>query len=185
MRKYYLMILVIFLAGCCKDEIVGRDPLSDYEKELIPYKGYIEIEYLNEDGEIIIAQSIPTKLESDIWRPGPESCSLREYQKSYSYLIFSSQDFTLKLEVNKLLYGEFTIQIGRGESYFFSQGCRIILDQPIEQRITNISLAGYDFTNVLVLENCSADSEIDKIIYSSENGIEYLEFSNGSFFKIN
>ncbi|MBZ9632180.1 hypothetical protein LB465_15465 [Salegentibacter sp. LM13S] len=185
MRKYYLIILVTLLTGCCKEEVLGEDPLSDYEKELIPYNGYDEIEYLNEDGQIILAQSTPTKIESDRWKPGPESCSFTEYERSYSHLFFSSEDFTLKLEINKSYDGEFTIEIGRGESYIFSQGCRIFLDQPIEERITNISLAGDDFTNVLVFENCSADSKISKILYSSEKGIEYLEFSNGSFYKIN
>ncbi|TVZ28090.1 hypothetical protein JM83_3186 [Gillisia sp. Hel_I_86] len=179
------MILGILFTGCCKDEVVGRDLLSDYEKELIPYSGYDEIEYINEEGQIVLAQSTPTKIESDRWRPGPESCSVREYQTSTSHLIFRSEDFTLQIEIDKLLAGNFTINIGRGESFYFGQDCRIPLDQPIEQRVTNISIEDYEFTNVIVFENCSDFSEISKIFYSAENGIEYLEFLNGSFLKIN
>ena len=179
------MILGILLTGCCKDEDVGRDLLTDYEEEIIQYNGYDDIEYINEEGQIGIAQSSTAKIARDIWRPGTESSSLWEYQTSTRHIIFRSEDFTLQIEIDKLLAGNFTINIGRGESYYFGQDCRIPLVQPIEQRVTNISIEDYEFTNVIVFENCSDFSEISKIFYSAENGIEYLEFLNGSFLKIN
>lgn len=184
MKITYTFLLAILITSCCKEEVIASYPLSNYEKELIPYNGNNEIEYINEEGEIIIAITTPAIIETNNWKPGPGGCSYHKYQRSYSYLTFDSENFTLKLEVYKLFDGFFTITIKRDESDSINQGCRIPLDRPIEEKITDVSVGEYEFSNVVVFENCDFESDISRVIFSPERGMEFIEFNNDSYYKI-
>ncbi len=51
----------------------------------------------------------------------------------------------------------------------------------------NIELAGFTFSDVLILErnkqNSSSIWDIEKIVYTKTNGIEFILFKNGNWYK--
>jgi len=53
-----------------------------------------------------------------------------------------------------------------------------------DNRIENITLLDFDFIGVIVLKNCSGESQIDKIIISPEKGIEFILYNDESYLKL-
>ena len=67
----------------------------------------------------------------------------------------------------------------------FDLACIGLYDKTIEERFINTSLYGFDYNNVLVFKNCETNSKINQIIYSKEKGIEFIEFDDNSWIKLN
>ncbi len=186
MKKILVVFSALVLTGCCKDQIVASYPFSTFDRNIIPYLSVDNYTFVNEDGESIIAVSTPFELKTDTDRPGPESCDLYQYQELKSMLRFESLNFDIVIELNSnyqtdmLLfdqrYGEYNIRrlhLERKYGDFLS----------LEESLRNISIAGFEFENVLVFNDNNDHSELHKIILSPQNGIEFIEYDNGGYLK--
>jgi len=159
---------------------------TSFERNIIPYSGAENYTFVDENGESITAVSTPVKLITDTERPGPESCELSQYQELKSRLRFESLNFDIAIEINSIYqthmqlfdqrYGEYDIR-------------RLHLEREygefpfLEESLRNLSIAGFDFENVLVFNDNNDHSELHRIIYSPQNGIEFIEYDNGSYLR--
>ena len=161
MKKVFLILLfaTLITSGCCRDEIVDSYRLNQFEKTLIPYNTYEELKFINEEENIVIINSQPktTSISSD--RYGPESCRLFETEATSTYLYIPNLELRL--------------------------ACVGLFDRDIEERFTDISIGEFNFQNIVVFQDCQGYSPITQIIYSIENGVEFIEFSNGKWLKLN
>ena len=59
--------------------------------------------------------------------------------------------------------------------------------EKIDALTENIELAGFSFNNVIVFYNRDKKDiwDIEKLIYSKENGVEFILFRNGNWYKRN
>ncbi|MGB1448386.1 MAG: hypothetical protein ACPG8F_00960 [Flavobacteriaceae bacterium] len=51
-------------------------------------------------------------------------------------------------------------------------------------RLTDLSINQIDFQQILVFQNCSEATEIERIIYATNTGIEFMAFSDGKWLKL-
>ncbi|WAC03731.1 hypothetical protein N7U66_10045 [Lacinutrix neustonica] len=157
-----LFTIVILIYSCgCDDEIVYSNKLTEFEKSLIPYTAFDNSYFLDENGNSIRASFDPRKFEIYTDRPGPESCQLQEYENLNGAVRFISKDLELTLELNTLYERR---QFKINEYYYgndnlginFFQNCENGLENnPFDNRLENITLLNFEFTDVIILEDCS------------------------------
>lgn len=188
--KFYQLTFILFfiISGCCKDEIVESYRLNEFEKTLIPYNSYQELSFTDNDGNIVVANSQPKESLIDTERAGPDSCKLTEYELETNFLNFPSKDILLKLELRAHYDTYFSLSStseNTNNNEQFNLACEELFNLSIEERLTNISINDFDFQNILVFQNCSESTEIERIVYSPINGIQFIEFSDGKWLKLN
>lgn len=187
--KFYKIIVVFLLifSGCCKDEIVKIYRLNNFEKSLIPYNSYQELSFIDDEGNMIIANAQPKESIIETRRPGPESCQLTEYEKEKSSLNFPFNDIVIRLDLESGSSTHFTL-IASSENTFnngnFEIACEGLFNFSIQERLTDVSINEFDFQNVLIFQDCRESTEILQIVYSSINGVEFIEFKDGKWFKL-
>lgn len=182
------LILLFILHGCCEDEIVRSYRLNTFEKSLIPFHSSQKLTFIDEEGNIFFAHRGPKKVLIDTERSGPESCQLTEYEKETASIAFQSNDGreVLSIWLELTSYGtSFSLSGVKNSSSIeqFELGCDAV-NLSIEERFTDVSMDQFDFKNVLIFQNCATSSEIERIIYSRVNGIEFIAFKNGKWLKL-
>ncbi len=189
MKKVFLtrLFATLITSGCCRDEIVDSYRLNQFDKTLIPYNTYEELKFINEEGNIVIINSQPktTSISSD--RYGPESCRLFETEAARTYLYIPYMELGLDIIVSSFSSTAFTIRTLNQDASLnasFDLACVGLFDRSIEERFTNISIGEFNFQNIVVFQDCQGYSPITQIIYSIENGVEFTEFSDGKWLKL-
>lgn len=189
MRKFcFILFFAIFIfSGCCKDEIVNSYRLGQFEKTLIPYNTNNQLKFNDEEGNVVIFNSQPKVTNITVDRYGPESCRLFETETTKTHLYIPSLELRLDIILSSFSNTLFTIRTLNQDSSLnasFELACIGLTDRNIEERFIDISIAQFDFQNVLVFQDCQGYSQIDQIIYSIENGIEFIQFSDGKWLKL-
>lgn len=189
MKKIFSIFAVsLIIHSCCKDEIVESYKLNVFEKILIPYTSYQEFNFIDDQGNTFIANSQPKESQIYTDRVGPESCRLIEFERETNFLNFQSKGILIKLELIADEFTYFSLRITSENSDNngrFDLGCQGLFNLSIQERLTDISINQFEFKNVLVFQNCSESTGIERIVYSNINGIEFIEFDDGKWLKLN
>jgi len=184
--KYYALILILFVSGCCEQELTERYLLSDYEKSLVAYTSYDSITYVDETGQNLVTTTQPRIIQLNKNQPGPESCEYWETETLNNFINFIDSGFTI--ELNLTMYREdvdlrlcYWVDESQGsDNEFFT-----ILQNPTGQKAENINLMGFEFKEVFVFNNRDDNGKVDQILYSSKGkGVEFISFSDGTYLKL-
>lgn len=187
--KKFLLNLFIYTAvsGCCESEIVASYSFTEFEKSFIPYTGFHNHIYQDNTGDRIVVRSQPRKTAVERRRPGPESCAVTQYESAMNFLYFGALDLLMRMELVKLEKPRFNIQITfdkqPGYSELFVPTCSFPFGAALEDQVIDTTVYGSEFENVLILKSCTPDTQIKQIFFSAENGVEFMEFADGNWWK--
>ena len=186
-------MIFLVLIGCCQSEIEYSNLLTSTEKSLIPYFTYNNSYFNDENGNEIRASFDPRILERHNERPGPESCELEEYESLNGEIRFLSRNFVIKMKIfthfesrfltlTEYFYGDQTFGVD------FNIDCNnatFNLDNiKLDDKLENIELLNFEFKKVIVIENCSVDSTINKMIISPNKGLIFILYKDNSYLKL-
>lgn len=176
--------------ACCEKEVVERYELTSFEKDLIPFTEHSRLNYINEEGEIVVGLTQPKTIEIVTDYEDEESWSAWEHEKLTNYVGFEDREFVFEILVEKSAAGEQTFfEIRKsildtfGSTQYFLPDCERE-NQAIEDLLTDISLHGFEFNDVYLFLDCYMESEIEKMVYSAEKGIEFITYKNGNYLKL-
>jgi len=178
MKNIFFLILISFVLYSCKCEKteVERYLLKNENKEYTNVN-MRAIKYIDQDNNLIYSNFDGAKSILNEDRVGPEVCSYR---------------------TNEIVTENFVIGTYLGQIIFLNQALGIFLYNDTERydfniqdfqanqydnALQDITLQGFTFDNVLVLENVVEGNSSSKIIYSKTNGIEFILFEDGSWYK--
>lgn len=170
-----LTTLIIYSCKCEKEE-VGRNLLITENKEYLN-ENVRTVEYYNQDDVIVKANFDGAKIIKIQVANGAEDCNYttNEYgEESFVFGPYSGQT----LFKNTVLYIELYNGVERNVFNLLN-----IPDAKYDNALQNITLNGFSFNNVLVLEKVSEGGTINKVIYSKTNGIEFILFEDGTWYK--
>ena len=178
MKKLLFLLLTSFIIYSCKceREEVGRDLLITENKEYLNTNKRI-VEYYNQDNVIVKASFDGAKSVISEDREGPEVCSYITTEKGEDNFVFGPYSGQTLFK-NTVLYIELYNGVERNVFNLLN-----IPDAKYDNALQNITLNGFSFNNVLVLEKVSEGGSINKIIYSKTNGIEFILFEDGTWYK--
>jgi len=159
--------------------------LNEFEKSLIPYKSYQEFNFIDEEGNTFIATSQPQENIVKVRHINPHGCDQEEVETITSALNFDSKDLVIDIILEANFIANMTLQRDSNRLSPFILTCDFDYNKQIQEHLQNITIHGFEFQNVLIFEHCSKNSQINRIIYSTTNGIEFIEFNYGKWFKLN
>ena len=176
-NAFFLLLISLFLHSCkCEREEVGRDLLITENKEYLNSNKRI-VEYYNQDNVIVKASFDGAKSVISEDREGPEVCSYITTEKGEENFVFGPYSGQTLFK-NTVLYIELYNGVERNVFNLLN-----IPDAKYDNALQNITLNGFSFNNVLVLEKVSEGGTINKVIYSKTNGIEFILFEDGTWYK--
>ena len=172
------MFVMIFFVGCgCNNEELSKIIIDNNDKNYL--KGSSEnISFIDQDENNIIANLETVNYYTEQHEIGRDACEYNTYE--YGNRVFKMGNYSgkISLEYNSNL----SIQVNNNVDYN-----NLVLKNPQEVNFDNllndIELSGFTFNNVLVLEKVSEGGSINKIVYSKTNGIEFILFEDGTWYK--
>ncbi len=176
-NAFFLLLISLLLYSCkCEREEVGRNLLITENKEYLNTNKRI-VEYYNQDNVIVKANFDGAKTIISEDKEGPEVCSYITNEKATENFVFGSYSGTVFF-YNTVLYIELYNGVERNVFNLLD-----IPDAKYDNALQNITLNGFTFNNVLVFVKVSEGGSINKIIYSKTNGIEFILFEDGTWYK--
>lgn len=141
--------------------------------------------FTDNNGNILIANIQKKERKIETKRPGPESCELTEYELEKGFLVFQNITFTVEFELTANFQTSFVLTTRSedfGTNELFDLRCVAL---SIPEQLTDLSINQFDFQNVLIFQNCNDSIDVERIVYSPLKGVEYIEFTNGDYWKLN
>lgn len=182
--------MILLLLGCnCKDEvIVSSYRLNEFEKTLISYSVSDQLSFVSNEDDAISFSVVRKESEIEKQRHGPESCNFTEFEYEFCYIASVYKGLVVKLDLMSSSINTFDIVVSSQSSNnngVFKLDCDTYYTETIEEKLTDITINQFEFQNVLVFQDCSESTEIERIIYSADNGLEFVEFIDGNWLKFN
>ena len=185
-----LLTVLANLSSCCDSNLTGSYELSDFAESLVPYNDYSKLYYKNELGQRRIANTQPRTFEIRKNSPCPECCQYSEYETLNNFVQFRNHGFSIQLDLTSIDNNEgFTLKyvvIGNNSAteIFHLEGVLNPFDNILEEATKDTILYDFEFEEVLVFSN-DENLVIKTILYSSQGrGIEFIEFADGTYLKL-
>lgn len=182
MKQYHLIIfLILLITGCCKDELLFEYSLTNEEKSNIPYTLHQNINFLDEENNLTSGVISAIENKKDTVYLHAEQCDQKEIETLTAILDLPSKDLQIEISLIADRSNKFNINILRGDSLL---DCEYSYSYEVQELYEDIIVEGFEYQNVIVFQDCHLDSGVETIIYSTTNGIEFVQFSNQSWLKI-
>lgn len=182
MKKIILLCSIIIFCGCvCNNEEVGTRMIDIDNKEYLKNTSE-KIPFKDQDGNTLIANFEAVNYYTVREDEGPESCEYITYEYGKRKFFIGKYEGEFNIS-----YSNFYLSIHNYVAFNYLSLDNNIIIEKIGTLTQDIELAGFSFNNVLVFENLNKKEiwDIEKIVYSKENGIELILFRNGNWYKRN
>lgn len=169
--------------GCTDDSFVSYS-LNTFEQDVIPFTSMQTATYTTESMQTVTATiTAKTVQEVNLRASDDESCATELVAQQWCSYQFSNSDLLYTVEVSKDSgnYTSLTIRTTAYEYYYLANQ---EIDN-LEEALTTVTIDGYTFSDVFYLTNHNPDTTLEAIVYSSQNGIEYMKYRNGTALRIN
>ena len=112
-----------------------------------------------------------------------EDCHPRNIESQSISLSLSNPNLELEIYLAKQVDDKTIFYINSGPTLFMINSCSQAMEN-LENVAREIVSNGFSFPNAFEFDNCSSEGNINKIIYSIDDGIVFIEFENGSYLKL-
>ncbi|MDR5589096.1 hypothetical protein [Christiangramia sp. SM2212] len=187
--KICSLIICFITSSCCNEDLTAAYKLSENAKSIVPFIDYKELNYINELGQSSIASTQPRILETKTEKPGPDSCQYYEYETLRNFINFENPGFSVQIEMSsnfgKEFFGLSYLEVENESSVesFNLENYTIAMDD-FQQARKDTTIIDFQFNDVYIFSN-EENRVIKTIVYSSSGrGIEFVEFVDGSFLKL-
>lgn len=180
MKKILYFITVLSILSCqCNHDESGRYLIDDSDKAyLINYMS--DIKYVDQNGVEIIANFWDPRFQLEQSDVGMNACSYDTTEYGNQEINVGNYNGTISL--HHYPYLQIMLEDGFSQNYLKIMNQ---IDINLDHSLQNIAINGMEFQNVLVLENTNKHGawSINKILYSKENGIEFILFADDTWYK--
>ena len=177
MRKIILFFLFCITGCTCNNEELSKIMIDNNDKEYLKDNSE-NISFVNQNENNIIAKFEAVNYYTEQEEVGRDACEYNTYE--YGKRIFKMGNYSGNISIN--YNSSLSIQINDDINHN-----TLVLKNQQEKRfdtlLNDLDLSGFTFNNVLLLEKTTEDGNINKIIYSKTNGIEFILFEDGTWYK--
>jgi len=184
MKKIMLFLLLVFLFNSCEKECVpheyNRSLMTDASKEYLNVTKR-NVSFLNQNQEEVIVSFEEGDISIKKVDAGDdEGCGYFTVENGEQALSFGNYK-------GRILIGSSSLDIQISNYVSSNLNVKETNGKEFNDVTESLELNGFNFTNVLVLPNINTDEnsiwDINKIIYSKNNGIEFILFRDGKWLK--
>ncbi|GGG60693.1 hypothetical protein [Bizionia arctica] len=186
MKKYLTLILFCFLVYSCGCEDRGAIDINveftEFESTIISSELNQENEFTNQNSEILNAQYSEFDSEPKVIPLNRDDCSVTFLDSTTIKMSFINEGIilTIAIEKNEQSLTSFVIFVNNDR---FLLNTTEFEQNISEQQLTDYNSNGFTFNDIFNFEGIS-EFGINKIIYSIDNGIEFIEYENGNYLKL-
>lgn len=180
-----ISLIYLFVSGCgCRDDGFESYELTEFERGIIPFVTEQSVEYRDQSNNLFSGfNSAKIEENQGLNNSDDESCMLIvvETQRHLLRLMDYEDEFVTYIGKNASNDTTFNVIVNR--IHYSTLDCDNQV-QSIETPTTDYSSDGFTFEDVYVLEFCNPDSPLSNIVYSLENGIEFIKYEDGNYLKL-
>lgn len=188
----FLVTFSLLFFSCSDDDIVATYELNDFEHSIFPaFDEETELQFSTNQGVSVVATVSPKEVSMN---KNEVDGDLVNIEGAYS--TFTINDLILRVYIVKVpqspRLGLMATKNGSIEEDVDVYGVTTCGSGPfienLETQLTDITLHGNTYTNVFVFNECylgEGNTNIDKIVYSTERSIELIAFKDGTYLKQN
>jgi cytochrome c biogenesis protein ResB len=177
MRKIFLtMILLGITISCtCNEEVVTL-ALTEQEKTIVPYVLNDAVKWINNNNTTFNGTVNEIKEKFD---EGGRGCDVVLYNYLFHYLQF--EDFKYEVKLYKMSANSVHLVI---QEYYENEITKAFKRGIKLEDFTTIQFNGETYENaVLIKESVSGNKPFGHLVYSKTNGIEFILFDDGTWYK--
>lgn len=189
------LILILILQACCKPELREQYKLSDKQREVIPYISEQSVKFITQSGYEF---ELDAHVEEKFIIPYNDcmgSCYYDEYETKIATLSSNYPELSISISSTALPEWEHEISTFDMELFvnykYFAPQCET--GRYIASDFADTSIDNRLYRNAMIFKLCyqnhslSNDSTVfyfDEIIYTLENGIERISFTNNDYYEL-
>ena len=181
MKKVILLFLITCIYSCvCNNNQVSETLINSSDKAFLNNE-IKEVKFIDQDGNNVLANYDNPNFQLFNFEDGPESCGYHTIEQGIQKIKIGKYEGIIG--VHELTQLTITLDNFVAKNYV-----QIInVKHGLENNTQNIEILDTMYNNVLVLENPLKEGiwDVEKILYSKENGIELILFKNGNWYKRN
>lgn len=178
-------ILVLTMSCGCPDDGTDNFMLNEFENGIIPFQSTTSVNFTDENSnQISGSYSEKETIIQDIDSGNDEECFATNIETQFIILTIPNENLSLEITLGKSRGNRTTFTIENIPDLFVIDECLGIVEN-IEQKLTNIIIEGFEFNSVYEFKSCSENSSIERIIFSRQNGIEFIKMNNNRYLKLN
>jgi hypothetical protein len=174
----YVLLLVITLQGCCDGDEMGRELLSDEERELLPYQEDVTVPFIHSEGFEFNAM---VRLENTFYASNSgddDSCAdyiaIESLNAEFSSII-PQIEISLRVDKRPYLDGSNSLQVS---AYTF-------VGYETSGMTESISVNNTVYDDVERYTSFNPEANLSEILISQSAGIIQINYLNGDDVKIN
>lgn len=177
MKKIFvLMLLTIIIVGCKCEETLTVYTLTEEEKA-IPYQLHQSINWVDNNNITHSGSVIKITEDYNIDGGGPEECYEVQYNRLISHIQFNNFKYEILLEKRSQTDVDLVIQ-----EYIDNTTTKSFTGNP--KNFTTIELNGETYENAILLKQRGVNNmPFGHLVYSRTNGIEFILFEDGTWYK--
>ena len=176
MKKIFIFLLLAVVAvGCKCEETLTVFNLTEEEKALIPYQLHQSVNWVDNNNITHNGSVITITEDYDVGDNGPEECGVVKYNRLNSYLQFNNFKYLISISKDySISFGIHELVNDKSTKYFTGN----------PKDFKTIEFNGETYDNAILLKESVLDDEpYGHIVYSKTNGIEFILFEDGSWYK--
>ena len=182
---FRLGILILLTSCGCPDDAENNFTLNEFENGIIPFETTTEVDFEDENSVQFVGTYSDKQTEiKDIDSGNDEECFATNIETQFIVLTIPDKSINLEISLGKTRGNRTTFTIENMPELFVIDECLGIVEN-VEEKLTDVSVQNFTFNSIFDFNPCSENSEIERILYSRNNGVEFIEFSNGSYLRLN
>ncbi len=192
LKHFKILILIGLLQACCKPELRNQYELSEKQEEAVPYISNQKISFMTNNAYEFV---LNTEVEKKFIIPYHESgCFYDEYENIRATLTSTLPELTISISSTALSEWENDISLYNLElqvnSKWFLPNCQ--MDSYTATDFADTTINNRLYENAMVFELCwdytnKGDTSaiyFEKVVYTKENGIELITFTNNDYYEL-
>jgi hypothetical protein len=186
MKKLLALGILLIITSCgCQDDGTDNFLLSEFENGIIPFQSTTSVLFIDENNDQFMGSYSEKQSEIiDLDIGDDESCSSTNIETQFIVLSIPDKSLNLEITLGKVRGNRTTFTIENIPEILSVENCSGLIEN-IEGKLTDVNIQGFEFNMIYDFNACEISDEIKRIIYSRNNGIEFIEFNNDSYLRLN
>lgn len=177
MKNLFFLLSLITISSCCSNRDIIRSTFTNEEKLFIPYREHDVVKWNKHNGETIIGTV--TNYNISIDRDSDEYCTTYEREYLDVNLLMDNEHYSISL--SKMSENNLNLNISQSINEVPKRGFGVSISH---YGFTTIEFNNETFNDAVKLEAYGeGDIYLGTLIYSKTNGIEFILFEDGTWYK--
>lgn len=183
---FFALGILSLMSSCgCPDDQTNTFLLNEFENRIIPFQTITTLSFTDENlNEFDGSYSEKLTEIKDIDSGNDEECYATNIETQFIVLTIPDKNLRLEISLRKSRNDRTTFSIENIPGLFVIEECSTLVEN-IQEKLIDVDIRNFSYASVFEFKACDDNSDINRILYSLENGIEFIEFDDDTYLRLN